>query len=150
MVTDLDIPRRIRIDLFTPAEKAIFDAVQVVEQAGAHPLLTDAVILLGQAREKVADFVDFHQKPEPLKTIPRTAKITKLEDGKIKLEFFGTFSVQEDLRTLNTELSALWFCSSYPVGCNRLYADTDENLPAAVELLKRYEFDIEFVACGVL
>jgi hypothetical protein len=58
MSEESEIPRRIRIDKFTPAEKAIFDAVQVVEQAGTHPLLTDAVILLGQAREKVADYVD--------------------------------------------------------------------------------------------
>lgn len=52
------LPRRIRIDMFTPAERAIYDAVQVVEAAGAHPLLTDAVNLLQQARAKVADFVD--------------------------------------------------------------------------------------------
>jgi len=53
-----EIPRRIRVDRYTPAEKAIHDAIQVVEAAGAHPLLTDAVILLDKAREKVADFVD--------------------------------------------------------------------------------------------
>lgn len=52
------IARRFRIDKFTSAEKAIFNAVHEVEAAGAHPLLTDAVILLAQAREKVADFVD--------------------------------------------------------------------------------------------
>lgn len=54
----LQWPRRSRVDLLTPAERAIYDAVHVVEAAGAHPLLTDAVILLGRAREKVADFVD--------------------------------------------------------------------------------------------
>ena len=53
-----DIPRRIRLDLFTPAEKAIYDAVGEVEKAGAHPLLTEAVILLQKARDKVADYVD--------------------------------------------------------------------------------------------
>jgi hypothetical protein len=42
----------------TPAELAIHHAVQAVEAAGADPLLTEAVILLGQAREKVADYVD--------------------------------------------------------------------------------------------
>ena len=53
--------RRNRIDLYTPAERAIYDAMGVVEQAGAHPLLTEAVILLGQAKDKVADFVDGQQ-----------------------------------------------------------------------------------------
>ena len=51
-------PRRSRLDLYTPAELAIRAAVEAVEAAGAHPLLTDAVILLQQAREKVADFVE--------------------------------------------------------------------------------------------
>ena len=52
------IPRRNRIDLYSPAELAIREAVFVVESAGAHPLLTEAVMLLQQAKEKVADFVE--------------------------------------------------------------------------------------------
>jgi hypothetical protein len=53
-----EIPRRIRIDLFTPAELAIYNAQQEVEKAGADVRLTKASILLSQAREAVADFVD--------------------------------------------------------------------------------------------
>lgn len=53
-----DIPRRARIDKFVPAEKAIYDAVQAVEAMAADTRLTDAVVLLQQARSKVADFVD--------------------------------------------------------------------------------------------
>lgn len=53
-----EVPRRIRIDLYTPAETAIRAAIIAVEEAGADPLLTDAVILLGQAQSKVADYVD--------------------------------------------------------------------------------------------
>lgn len=56
--------RRNRIDLFTPAEKAIFDAVGVVEAAGAHPHLTKAVCLLQEARAAVADFVDLPKEPQ--------------------------------------------------------------------------------------
>lgn len=52
------IPRRCRLYEMTPAERAIYDAVQAVEAAGTDPLLTDAVVLLQQAREKVADYVD--------------------------------------------------------------------------------------------
>ena len=57
-LSDNGHPRRMRLDLYTPAEKAIRDAVGAVEEAGAHSLLTDAVNLLQQAREKVADFVE--------------------------------------------------------------------------------------------
>lgn len=56
--TTEQFPRRNRVDLWTPAEKAIQAAVDEVEKAGADPLLTDAVILLSQARSKVADYVD--------------------------------------------------------------------------------------------
>ena len=55
---DKGFPRRNRLDLFTDAEKAIWDATHAVEAVGAHPLLTDAVNLLAQARDKVADFVE--------------------------------------------------------------------------------------------
>lgn len=52
------IPRACRIDQFSPAEKAIYDAQQVVESAGAHPALTEAGLLLARARAKVAEHVD--------------------------------------------------------------------------------------------
>lgn len=53
-----DLPRRICINRFVPAETAIREAMLAVEDMDAHPLLTEAVILLGQAKDKVADFVD--------------------------------------------------------------------------------------------
>lgn len=51
-------PRRQCLYLMTPAELAIYNAVQAVEEVGADPLLTDAVVLLQRARDKVADYVD--------------------------------------------------------------------------------------------
>lgn len=53
-----DFPRRSRLDLNTPAEKAIYDAMQEVEKMAADERLTDAVELLQQAHDKVADYVD--------------------------------------------------------------------------------------------
>jgi hypothetical protein len=41
-----------------PAEKAVYDAVQAVENVGADVRLTDAVVLLQLAREKLADYFD--------------------------------------------------------------------------------------------
>jgi hypothetical protein len=61
------IPRRQQMLSWTPAEVAIADAVEAVERAGAHPLLTDAVILLQQAREKVADYIDATPAADPLR-----------------------------------------------------------------------------------
>lgn len=57
MTTDA-IPRRIDMLRWTPGERAIFEAVQIVEGMGADVLLTETVVLLGQARDKVAEFVD--------------------------------------------------------------------------------------------
>lgn len=57
-MSDNKIPRRACLYLFTPAEKAVYDAVQAVEKVGADVRLTDAVVLLQQAREKLADYFD--------------------------------------------------------------------------------------------
>ena len=57
MTTD-DLPRRCFLDKLTPAELSIHNAIQAVEAAGANPLLTDAVMLLVEAKDKVADYVD--------------------------------------------------------------------------------------------
>jgi hypothetical protein len=43
---------------FTPAEAAIFAAMQEVEAMGASKALTDAVILLQKARDRVADHAE--------------------------------------------------------------------------------------------
>lgn len=49
---------RVYVNRWTSGERAIYDAVAVVERMGAHPHLTAAVILLGQARAAVADFAE--------------------------------------------------------------------------------------------
>lgn len=56
-----NLPRRCQLWLNTPAELAIRNAIDAVERVGAHPLLTESVILLGQALERLADYVD--QRP---------------------------------------------------------------------------------------
>lgn len=55
---DSDIPRRIRADLWTPAEQAISDAVQAVEAMPGDLRLTAAVVRLGEAQRAVAAYVD--------------------------------------------------------------------------------------------
>ena len=53
-----EFPRRIRMDKMTPEELGILNMIDQVEKLGAHPFLTDVVVLLGQARDKLADWVD--------------------------------------------------------------------------------------------
>jgi hypothetical protein len=57
-------PRRSNVLHFTPAEKAIREATQAVEEAGAHPLLTEAVMLLSDAQSKVADHAELMGAPK--------------------------------------------------------------------------------------
>lgn len=61
-----DTPRRARLDRMTAAEIAIYNSMQEVEKVGADVLLTEAIILLSQARDKVADFVDKQPYPYDL------------------------------------------------------------------------------------
>lgn len=53
-----EFQRRSRLDLNTPAEKAIYDAMQEVEKLPADVKLTEAVTLLAKAKDLVSDFVD--------------------------------------------------------------------------------------------
>ena len=53
-----DFPRRNQLDKCTPAELAIYKAMEEVDKAGADVKLTDAIIKLQEAQELVADFVD--------------------------------------------------------------------------------------------
>ena len=52
------VPRRGRVDLYEPAELAIRNAMLEVDKMPADVRLTDAVILLQQAKDKVSDFID--------------------------------------------------------------------------------------------
>jgi hypothetical protein len=53
-----EIPRRCQVELMVPAEVAIMAAMYAVEDMGADVRLTNAVALLQQAKEQVADFID--------------------------------------------------------------------------------------------
>ena len=53
-----EIPRRNRLDLNTPTELAIYNAMQEVEKMPANEKLTEAVTLLAKAKDLVSDFVD--------------------------------------------------------------------------------------------
>ena len=50
--------RRQQLDKCTPAELAIYKAMEEVEKIGADVRLTDAINKLNEARNLVADFVD--------------------------------------------------------------------------------------------
>ncbi len=52
------IPRRNKLWLNTPAELAIFNAIQEVEKVGADVKLTDIVIMLEQAKNLLSDYID--------------------------------------------------------------------------------------------
>lgn len=68
----METPRRNRMDLNTPAELAIYNAMQEVEKIGADQRLTNAVIALQEAKNLVADFIDgnverlfhYYERPE--------------------------------------------------------------------------------------
>jgi hypothetical protein len=55
---ETETPRRADMGRWTPAERAINDAMQAVEAMAADVRLTDAVVLLGAARDSVADYID--------------------------------------------------------------------------------------------
>lgn len=82
------IPRRFRLYEYTPAEKAIYEAIVKVEEAGCDVRLTDAVVLLGEAKDCIADFVDGVPRRDPrtrtesdLRLAVKAAWIAAFEDA---------------------------------------------------------------------
>lgn len=57
-IKNSDFPRRNNLTYLTPAETAIWNAIQEIEKLGADVRLTEAIVKLQEAREWVADFVD--------------------------------------------------------------------------------------------
>ena len=50
--------RRNNLQLMAPAEKAIYDVMQLVEEMGADVKLTDAIVKLGEAKDHISDYLD--------------------------------------------------------------------------------------------
>jgi hypothetical protein len=69
---DPSIPRRVMMTEWCEGELAITEAIDAVESMPPHPLLTDAVVLLAEARSKVADFVEL---PVPVAPEPKTPRL---------------------------------------------------------------------------
>jgi len=67
-----EIPRRARTELMTPEELAILGLSWQIEELGAHPLLTDVVVSLSNAREKLADWVDLQSAQQGVQRIEPT------------------------------------------------------------------------------
>lgn len=82
-----EIPRRSRLDLVTPEEKALYEMVWQIEKLGAHVLLTDVVVLLGRAREKLADWVELNAAQQTLAV--DGALVTVNEAGEITCKVCG-------------------------------------------------------------
>lgn len=53
-----DTPRRSYVQEWSQEERDIYYLIQKIEKLGAHPLLTDVVNHLGQAKESLADWID--------------------------------------------------------------------------------------------
>lgn len=51
-------PRRYQLNHLTETEELIKKSKWFVEHIGTHPLLTEAIMLLEQAQNKVADFIE--------------------------------------------------------------------------------------------
>ncbi len=60
-------PSRCVLEQLSPLERQMWDLQASIEAEGAHPLLTQALLLVSQAREKVADYVEtLPDPPEPV------------------------------------------------------------------------------------
>jgi hypothetical protein len=129
------IPRRAYSDKWTLAEKAIQDAVWEVERAGADPLLTKAVNLLGAAKDAVSDYVDNIQANPfsqhfPVQLPENERKIMKTNENEKTLTIDGISQMVEQAQASLTLSPALQMEDiSHLVNCS-LFQETQESLEA--------------------
>jgi hypothetical protein len=80
----MNFHRRNRMDQWLPAELAIYNAIQEVEKMPADVRLTDAVILLGKAKDCVSNYIESEEETE------------QQPEGKVlrigKIDLWGIFS----------------------------------------------------------
>ena len=92
------IPRRARLDLNTPAELSITEAINEVEKVGAAPKLTMAIIKLLEAKDLLSDYVDENIKEIHAPTIGdwlRANGYYKKEDS-----WYSKLGVKKDYKSL--------------------------------------------------
>lgn len=66
MENKIEVPRRNRLDLNTPAELSITKAIQEVELLGADMRLTEIVVGLSEIKSKLSDYIDSQEVEEEL------------------------------------------------------------------------------------
>jgi hypothetical protein len=59
--TNNEVPRRNNLALFKPSEIAILKAMAEVENMGADPTLTEAIIKLQEVRKIISDYIDSNE-----------------------------------------------------------------------------------------
>ena len=101
------IPTRNDLTQMSDAELAIVKAVREVEAAGASKALTDAVVLLQQARERVADHVEGRVEPAS----DAGAKSADEVLWKVEVPLLGSFELRPNRR--GTLLQPEWWRPSY-------------------------------------
>jgi hypothetical protein len=101
--------RRIDMTRWSPAEAAIQHAADIVEGMGAHPHLTDAVVLLSEARGAVAAFVDGDAERYPHAT-PDTVTDERVEKAAWQMARIThpTFRDEEAWKWATKEFKAHW------------------------------------------
>lgn len=84
----MNIPRRICVEFMTTEEKELLEMVGKIEILGAHSLLTDVVILLGDARQKLADWVDQQKVNDVCGVCEKTHDLVILKKGDGFTDYF--------------------------------------------------------------
>lgn len=112
-----DVPRRARMDQWCEAELKIQEAVDSVEAMGADVKLTKAVILLGQARESVADYLDGTEQPWVNQVEAVLGQAREVKDHYVKAGAMGLMmhKLDEMIGTLESLASQEWERLGRPV-----------------------------------
>lgn len=136
-------PRRNRLDIMHPAEKYIQDAIWEIEKLDANPELTNAQILLQQAKDKVSDFLDAKEKPMALHPVHQQAWDEQVKENweKVKENYVESFVQGERQRQAAyhfDNVSEALFGKGLPVSPTSIVMNEEKTIEQqAEELVKK-------------
>jgi hypothetical protein len=102
--TDTGVPTRSHLQHFSPAELAIFEATTAVEAVGGSVALTDAVNLLQQARDRVADHMEGVVDPSSATPTPPSGDVYTALQGMVRL-FDEQGNMTADFKTMQDAIN---------------------------------------------
>lgn len=106
-------PRRSMLNLNTKEEIQIYYVMLAIEKLPADPLLTDCVTLLGQAKNKLSDWVDANPNKQTASSVEEKSKHDFQLGDIVRLKSGGPSMVIGEIEKVGDKIGCTWFDNNH-------------------------------------